>query len=370
MTLETLAGYIKSCGTFLVIFIIVIIIINYLGKRKPDGNIAKLSNVFTEAGIKLFASSNLKRFLAVVFIGFLMYTDYQAVMQMLWTLEATEAYIDKSVVAFFGLALAFLLEGLPAFSGGCLSSVMDSSNDKKNDYYNALIGMIVSLLASIAVLWLVFVLRGEYNAQKFDNETPIVVRTLYNFLQYSPILTSIFSFVISWRWLRIDQIELDRLKVENLRNIYQNRDGEYQVALKKYTNSRVKLWTLLTSNDNMPQEMEKYNYETYRMIRSKLLDECMTHYESQVNYFNSRIESELGSFTAKMAEHSNMKDEIIGIRVSDVLQKHDENQATNILCWDSDRAYTEYENYIVKMLDKKIPKYQSAVDINDYPELY
>lgn len=335
----------------------------------------RLSKKFKRINViltKVFASNSIKRILGIIIIAGLMGTDFTAVMQMLWTSETAKMHVDKATVELFGLAFAALLEGLPAFAGGALANLLDEATIYKNDYRNALIGFFASFGASIAVLILVWKLRGQYNSVTFtamsgSEDKTIAVQNLFNFLQYSPILTSIFSFIISWRWLRIDRIELLQNKVVDLGIDYSKKDDEYRTALKKYNNARIKLWSWLTSNQNMPEDLHKYNKEIHRRARSKLLHDCMISYENQVDLFTAIVKTELESYLVKMARHSNMKDEIINIKIDDIIKRYDAAQNANILCWDSEKAKPEYEDMILNALKNDIPQYQAVTNIDDYP---
>lgn len=349
-----------------------IIIVFLVGVSLLVWRLSKKFNRISVILTKVLASSNIKRILGIIIIVGLMITDFTAVMQMLWTSDTAKMHVDKATVQLFGLAFAALLEGLPAFAGGALANLLDDATVYKNDYKNALIGFLASAGASVAVLILVWKLRGQYNTVTFaamsgSEAKTIAVQNLFNFLQYSPILTSIFSFIISWRWLRIDRIELLQNQVNDLGNDYDKKDSEYRAALKRYNNARIKLWSWLTNNSNMPEDLRKYNREIHRRARSKLLHECMISYENQVDIFTAIVKTELESYLVKMAQHSNMKDEIINIKIDDIIKRYDAAQNANILCWDSEKAKPEYEDMILNALNNDIPQYQAVTNIDDYP---
>lgn len=294
--------------------------------------------------------------------------------------------------AIFGLTFAICLEGFPTLLGASIGLLISKVKAKKDDYLRAVFGCIIGVVGTILVIWIVYDLRsiliegnGGYEAFKAglskENIDSLFTMTYYHdsfkfildsFLRWSPILTSTLALFISWVWLPNDEVESSKNKVDSLyrRLVYQT--SLYEEALHEFQNARIKLWTLVCSDQKMPIRPDVYRYEIYNRIREKLFHNCLDNLNTEMMAYNSEIESLLQSYITELSKHSSMPDEIISLELKTIIESYDADKNDDAK-WDYIKAKDDIHKRLYTSLKRDfdyLERKTDMINVSDYPEDY
>lgn len=300
-----------------------------------------------------FLGKDRRKMLAWSIILFLMISDFCAIF-LLFNNPQFQSKLYESIM--FGITFAICLEGFPTLLGVSLNSLISKVKSKENDSKHAWIATVVGIIGSCVVIFLSCYLRYlviEFRGGKeafmdgilksasiLNNyeycETPGAYM-IDNFLMISPILTSLLAFFISWVWLRTDYKDNEKNKIDSLYHRFVYQTYLYESSLHKFQNARVKLWTLVCSDKEMPIRPEVYQREIFNRIREKLFHSCLDALDTEMEIYNSEIEILLQSYITELSKYSILSDEIQSMKLAEVIKHHD-NGIKDINKWNYDDA--------------------------------
>lgn len=363
---------------YVMIVIAVIYSILYFLKKKKNIDVLKNVKIYLNGRDK-------KRILAWSIIGFLIISDYFAIYEMF---RSGQSANSDSII--FALTFAICLEGFPTLLGASLGTFISKIKSKKDDFLRSLIGCIIGIFGTVLVVWLVYSLRtllieGRGGQAAFqagiigENSGNLAQMEYYeeyfkfildSFLHWSPILTSTLALYLSWTWLPNDEAENTKSKVDSLyhRLVYQT--SAYEDALHKFQNARIKLWTLLCSDQKMPIRPDVYRYEVYNRIREKLFYHCLDNLDTEMMTFNSEIESLLQAYITELSQHSSIPDEILKIKLENIIECYDYEKRDDAK-WNYSLAKDDIHKKIYASLKRDFDYLEYKTDmihVEDYPE--
>ena len=364
------------------IFIAVVFIFGMLCFLKEKKNISILKN------LKIYLKGrDKKRILAWCIICFLTISDFFAIYEMF---RSGQSGNSDSII--FALTFAICLEGFPTLLGTSLGTFISKIKSKKDDFLRSLIGCMIGIVGTALVVWLVFSLRtllieGRGGQAAFqagitgENSGNLAQMEYYeeyfrfildSFLRWSPILTSTLALFLSWIWLPNDEAENAKAKVDSLyhRLVYQT--SVYEDALHKFQNARIKLWTLLCSDQKMPIRPDVYRYEVYNRMREKLFYHCLDNLDTEMMTYNSEIETLLQSYITELSQHSSIPDEILKLRLENIIQDYDCEKHDDVK-WEYALAKDDIHKRLYASLKRDFDYLEYKTDmihVEDYPEDY
>ena len=295
--------------------------------------INKAKELFPKTSI---ISSNRVKYVAILLILLLATADFFAMKELFTKLNTNvfEQYI-------YSITCSLCLEGLPTFIGICLSKLKDYTNYKKNDYNNAKIGLGIALIGMAIAFAIVVTLRiliicnngglsafiaKEYavgSTQKFNADLNSgFIKDI--FLLFSPLMTSLFAFVISWVAFPSDnhaqlEKELDILYLDLV-----NKQTDYVVSRNKLEVERMNIWKDIAGNDtSMPKSTNVFRKESYNRIRNLLIRDCIEKFPIYIERYNNDLKNQLSSILKKMSELTSIEDIFENIKIDDIINQYD-----------------------------------------------
>ncbi|WP_294581222.1 hypothetical protein [uncultured Thomasclavelia sp.] len=323
---------------------------------------------------------NTKTF-AWIMIGFLIVADFFSIFLMFRDNEAQTDFISSFIFAW---TFALCLEGFPTICGSLLGNIITKIKLKENDFKYSILGFIFAFIGTLLVIILVFVLRGiqiesrggyeAYIAGSMQDFSVDLGNAYYltkpsqyildRFLQMSPILTSVLALCISWKWLRTDKIDEQKNKKDRLHRRLVHQITKQEDALHKFENARVKLWTLVCSDKKMPVNPSVYRYEIFNRIREHLYHNCMDILDTEMTTYNAEMEVLLQSYITALSKQSSIPDDILLLKLSDVIEKYDANK-DDMNKWDYKKAGPVIHDQINNSLNRNAVYVEKNLDMKN-----
>lgn len=316
----------------------------------------------------LFAKLHL-RIGAFILIIILMFMDFSAI-EVIFNPEDSDIRTFNRYL--FSMMFAICLEGIPTFMGFSLSKWLDSTQVKKNDSRNAMLGLIASCLGLIVAFVLLIFLRRQTlitngGATAFKEGTypnyPIDV-----FLMVSPILTSILAFLASWFAFQTETSRTLESELNLVRDKFLATYHDFLTDLNALQDARIQLWTSLTSFKGQPKTMKGFRILVLQRIKSKLMQDCIDYYPIQMRRYNTEVEAMLKSCIEEMSKKSTIPETIKKISLEEIIEGYDENRVENEVCWDYEKAKSTLEESFARRIDNAVVVAQSRFHNNDSVE--
>lgn len=285
-------------------------------------------------------------------------------------------FIDVNISAtdavVYALISAIILEMLPSYMGTVLGSRKDKARYEKNlaGYCSVFLAFFVTfammvLLASLRYYWVKEQLRvGELGGSR---GTADVYKHM--FLGVLPALTSIAAFLIAWFALRRKSLETKYAEVRQLQEEFYARQADFRLAQSRSMEARTSVWISVSDSQDgqMPEGMEAFRRECFARIRSKLVDDCLITYPTQIERYSMDVESKLQQYLLRISKHSTLPHTITGISIDELIREHDENSARDPAdCWNYNEAGPDLEAELRRTIDNAVVVAQYKSALNPY----
>jgi len=276
--------------------------------------------------------------------------------------------LEYSELIFFCGAIVVCLEGLPLYLGIALCEHRDEKSivkkDKKVSLTILILGTIVVIGMFILVIWqrLSVPMIGATAKDKLAGN----INPLQYIIAFLPVFNSVIVFIAAWIGLASDVLEKQEKKVDFLYRKYEQYNNAFQVALGELRNARVSLWTALDATAKVPKKLHEFYKKIYNKARSKLIEDSLIVYDTQLEIFNLAVKEELGVIIHEMAERSTIPRAIEDVKLDDVIREYDALQEANDRpedIWSHNKSIETLKNELRQVLDNAVIVAQSKTHI-------
>jgi len=365
--------------------------------------VASTKKTSTKKASKLSPMEVVTRIGAVLVIIILIAADIFALRQMF--IQSHSTPFNANV---FGALFGIITSGVPIIMGWCLAAWLDKTRYKKNDERNSIIGLSVGTIILLAVFVLIFFVRFEmihssglsirldfeisdYDYYLFSDWRRVpriytdaegntsleiyyfrsgwnrVYREAYRgtparfgfdntfsinlFLMFSPVLTSLFAFVISWHIFRKDNIDKLEKEVEGLYEKFIKELEHYKNTSADLDNKKLELWSMFNSKKSMPSSMHSFRKKCFKMVRSMIMGNSAFLYKRQLERFMHEMEGDIATYISKISDKSNVAHRITEeLTIADIIDEFDKKLNPEKK-WDSDKAFDTLQNEFANLLN-------------------
>lgn len=339
--------------------------------------------------VSFWFSDHWTKIVAVIIIFALAFADFLAMRNLFEDLYLSDYLIlgDREIKILseanvYPFTFAVLLEGNPFFMGIAATMLADNTKYKVNDRLNAKIGLIISIVAFVLTICLVWILRGllisqnggldaffktkDYGGPSGNNET--FIAQIY--LLAAPLLTSLLAFVASWTAFRSESITKLEYRLEKLHTKYLIAQSKFLDTIHRNDDARTALWGSLTAKDKIPSDLDTFRKECFDRIRSKLISNSITEFPDQIERYNAEISKLLQEFIGEMSLHTtSIPRDIEEMDINDVLAEYDKKQKDeNALAdaWSYSICGASLEEELKKVLDNAVVVAQFKTSIRPF----
>lgn len=275
-------------------------------------------------------------------------------------------YVNETNV--YPLIMVLLLEGIPYFLGIEISTALDKTTYKVNNKLFATIGSIVSgvgiFLTFVLVIFLrLMVIEKEGGFPEYlGGEGPVTDAFIVQFcLLFTPVLTSILAFVASLSAFKSESAEKLEKKIDKLHIKFLQKQTMFHDTVNRNNDARTALWTSLTTNQSgpIPRRFDDFRKACFERIRSKLIENIIIQYPTQISRYNSEIESTLRELIHQISCEAEETDsyEIRTITPESLIEEYDKIQVDNgnsVDAWMYSIAGSELEKELKKIIDNAV----------------
>lgn len=279
-------------------------------------------------------------------ILFLFAADYYTIYDLF---REPQFNYDPVIQAILAVVFAAVLEGLPCLFSASLCKLMDTNIKDKIVRRKQKIVFAISLFAIIFLFSLVVYLRVTVLLGSLDPEKQNVfidfIDILKNtdksalkqfldllstdklsantFLIFSPIITSIFAFLLSLGYTSSTYHDVLRRKYEAANRKSMKATFNKDVVKAKSRTMKQELWNELGLVGTPPDELDDFCDQTYAAIRQNMVNDGIKAFEIQIGRFNLDVISELQSCLIRISECSSIPLEITKLSVKDIIAEYD-----------------------------------------------
>ena len=312
---------------------------------------------------KLQISENRSQSLIVsAVLIFLMACDLFALNNLL-----VEANTDSTTALVLSSVMAVVLEGAPVIIGLALGILLDESELRRNKKETK-IGLLLALVVMGMVFFVVVQSRHQVilNHSTFghrleEGESREVLDTepkwvsgydpafrqsqndfsadwVYGqysdfpkdyFLLWSPVLTSLVAFLLSWFYFRTSYADLLEQRMYRTRNDYYASNAQRRSTLLHVTDLKVKIWSSLGLTTVIPDEDEELFRQCNAATRHTLQQAAPLVSSSLSSIYESSIELELLHIMQRLADLSSIPHEILKLDVHRLIEEVNQSWNTN-----------------------------------------
>ncbi len=253
---------------------------------------------------------------------------------------------EVSEPIIYALLAAVLLEFCPTIMGTTLWSMVNRENREYNGRTRAMVGFLLSFICLCLAVVLVVTMRGNlirknggfeaymagtYGSVETDSDaTKLIANRQYVahiFLRWSPLLTSLLAFAVSWTSFHKDPLLDLRRQLIRSEAAFLDCESEYLRAVHSCKDRKLFLWSDLSSKEEpIPEDFQIYKEQCFSRIRAKLVHNCVVQYPQSLARFNSEIEAELLRYITIMSEKSTIPLDIKQMKLKELLEKFDGRQ--------------------------------------------
>lgn len=273
--------------------------------------------------------------------------------------------------AIYAMVAAIILEGLPSYMGTVLGRRRDKGRYEDNEagYPTIIFAAIVTVIMAVLVgglrLGWVYgqIKSGDMGGRRGYEEVFGQI-----FLMILPVLTSMSAFLISWFMLR-DRCLVQKYKeVRKLQEEFYDREADFRMAHSRCMEARTTVWTSVCDRNEseMPQGLEAFRRECFVRIRSKLVDNCLTAYPTQIERYTADVEAKLQNYLLEISKHSTLPYTITSISMDALIKQHDEDAMDYSDCWNYNWAGPDLEAELRRTIDNAVVVAQYKSALNPY----
>lgn len=285
------------------------------------------------------------RAIVILVIIALAIADYYAISDLFVNIRFRGAWIFASV-----FSLAF--EGLPTIMSMYLVKWRDKANHKVSDIRFSKLGFWGCLIGYLIFYGIIVFLRISIEMGRVPKANPNFVENFT--LSLSPLATSIFAFVLSWLFFRTEMVAVQAKIVSRLEEDYSKKLAVFRDSLYKLQDARVALWTEVTEHKTLPQKLRVFRDEIFKRTKAKIIEDCITDFQNQIERFNQTVESELDAIIQDMKLRSTVPTDIAMIKVSDIVSEYSMTQTSGASKWKYNECKSELEGEFVSLINNAI----------------
>lgn len=310
--------------------------------------------------------------LAFLSTGVLGYYDYLSMEELLQSTELPGSDSEKT----FAILFALCLEGIPFFTASFASKLFLEYKIKKNDKRYAAIGFVLGCIG-IVIAWgvalyirYIFIQKNGGLLQFLHPEAKLDSNERYIadiFLQWSPIITSILAFLVSWAANIKDTEKKIKKELEIYHKNFLQKEAIYRTELEKLLNLRTFIWNSVTEYEveriPIPESEQVFREEVIKRIRRQLILNSITIYPGEMERFQNKIEAELSAYLVEMALKSTNPELVLNIELKEVIQRYDEEQLQKNQpeqCWEYSKAGKKLEDELKRRVENRKPQAHSS----------
>jgi len=282
----------------------------------------------------VFSRNRLITITTIIFISFLICADTYSLYDMFIKNGATQ-----NAALFFASVFAVILEGGPFFVSNSIAVYKDKTCVRKNERFNALWGVVIGSVLTLAAFTVVVYTRyhvidsgggidinGFYHSgfnkfNRYDSEGNILYNAFYDgysldlFLMFSPILTSMLAFLISWM----------AFKPNNRKKLHNEMTGKYEAYLdategvKRTEGSLMDIVLKIQTKlkiEKRPEDVAAFKEMCLDIMRKMMADEVDYYYPILLQGFTDNINAELNKYILDLSMLSNISNVIRDIDIA------------------------------------------------------
>lgn len=268
----------------------------------------------------------------------------------------------------YALVMALALEGVPTYLGVANSERRDKSRypvlDKDINDIGSRFAMAVTTVAiGLAIVLRIGMMYNQWLMDELSFEEDITYALGQCFLVVSPALTSLTAYVVSWFAFRSSYLKKCEKEMAAAEEEFLRRQREYQKARQACKECQDSLCAALGMEDP-PDRYDEFRLESFHRIRAKLVDNCIVAYPTQIERYTSEVEQALSNYIIEMSRHTTVPDEILQIKVSDIIRKYEETNRNYADAWDYDLSGPDLERELRRTLDTSVVRAQFKAGLN------
>lgn len=283
------------------------------------------------------------KLICILLMAGLISSDFMSLMNMF-----TQIRMTKTERPIFAITFALFLEGFPFVLGIVVPKIVDKAQiieGKKKEYtaiaWICFICMLITFALSV-VIRLMFVnapSRGGLEAYMSDNylQDPDKNDTYLGqfFLFFSPILTSILAFVVSYVAFGSNNLDDTGKQLRKALARYNWYKKIYEDARDCSQDARGSLWySLGNSRDvEIPDDYDVFRNDCHVRIHDMIISNCLAAYPSLLKRYNDRVEAALGAYIHELAGYSTVPHLITRITVDEIVEAHDNSVEESVNAW-------------------------------------
>lgn len=309
-----------------------------------------------------------------------------------------QSLANETDALVFGVLFAVITNGVPIIMGWSLATWLDGTTYKTNDRMNAKVGFWVGVIILFVVFILIFFVRAniihssgvlefdEYGDYFFRSGWRRTVReelvrgeyieifgfhrqfAINLFLMFSPALTSLFSFIISWHIFRKDNVDKLEAEVDKLYDDFLSELKKYKEESAILADMKLELWSTLSMDKHMPDRMSDFKNECFQRVRSMLMDNGTLLYRRQLERFMAEIEGDIAVLINKLSEKSNIAHKITELRVADILTEMEKDEEDFAKKWNATLAFSVLQEEFKELLSNAIITEHTKIDFRQKTE--
>lgn len=301
------------------------------------------------------------KIIAILATVFLAASDFYSMIQLF-----DEFGVEGVDLTFFSLTMVFFLEVTPFLCGVALSEWADNTKWRFGTRGVVIAGFFVGIVAWTGATVLAIYMRdqllqagGGFEAFKDGSYGGARDNSKYIgeiFKMWSPLLTSVLAFLLSWLTFRHSELSNLQNQVRYLRAEKNMREKSFRKAQSRNKDARVSLWGTLADPDvePMPKDFEVYRNQCFIKIREKLYDTCLSEYPTQVERFTSCVESKLAEYILAISQRSTLPQSISSITVQEMIARYEQQIQNSADAWDYNQAGVELEEELERALNNAV----------------
>lgn len=289
--------------------------------------------------------SVLAKVFAIVATFLLAYSDFYAVSNIFVTLGNGR----PSESRVFCITFAAFLEGFAFLFGIALARLTDRTNHRSSDkrvnrigFFMTLVPLIVSWMLAVYLRFNQLTLELSLEQKQDLNYVLSYIPGNQIFLLFSPILTSILALGISWFAFPSCSLLRQERSTRYLQNRYLRYRNRYENIQKQYQDARIALWRDIADIDSDQEPLANtpalFRECCLTRLRQKVVSNALDQYETLVQAYNLKFESELFTYISQLADRSTLPHRISSITVQEILELYQEQTGEDWASRNADNA--------------------------------